>query len=246
MAAIDDILNQYTALRDQGLATNDAWKRVLPQVEKLPSDGKNEVAERIRAYETGSTPKKRIKRLKRVTDEGNAAGGNTGGGTQVYCWNCGKANRPGEVICVHCGSLLKQQPVAATRQLHTEDHQPEHFGSDGTLMLYVRHSGDIIKLRPQTFKHEIIVGRADANNVVTPDVDLTAYGAGQMGVSRMHMTITYQGDLNRIQITDMGSANGLYINGQKMANKEERVLRDGDQLRLGQLVLDVAYQHTPS
>jgi pSer/pThr/pTyr-binding forkhead associated (FHA) protein len=45
---------------------------------------------------------------------------------------------------------------------------------------------------------------------------------------------------------DMGSANGVYVNGQKLVAKEERVLRDGDQLRLGQLVLDAAYRHEPA
>jgi hypothetical protein len=251
VANFDQIVKEYTMLREGGIGRDEAWRRLRPKVELFPHNTQQRLIETVRAYESRAEPKRRIKRLKRLPQQDPAPKTRepvkpSVQVEQTYCWKCGKPNRAGELICVHCGSVLAQnQQTAATRQLNMEDQQPEHFDEHGLLLLHVRHSNDLIKLRPQEYTHEVIVGRADANNVVTPDVDLTPVGAAQMGVSRLHMTLNYDAEMQRIIIMDMGSANGLYVNGQKIVAKEERVLRDGDQLRLGQLVLDVAYKHNP-
>ena len=46
-----------------------------------------------------------------------------------------------------------------------------------------------------------------------------------------------------VLVADLGSANGSYINGQRMMPKEVRVLRHGDELRLGKLVLLASFRH---
>ena len=243
MADFDTLVKEYTAMREGGLGADEAWRRLLPHIKPLPEDMRKRLSEVIRQYEAGSISKRRIKRLKRTTIETTQV--QQPKAEQIYCPSCGKPNRAGELICVHCGSLLKQQNTAATRQLNTEDQKPEFFDVNGTVMLYIRHTGAIVKLRPQDVSHELVIGRADANNTVKPDVDLAPFGASQMGVSRMHMTVDYDSGNQRVVIMDMGSANGLYVNGQKLVEREERVLRDGDQLRLGEFIFDVAYQHAP-
>ncbi len=254
MADYHDILNEYIALRNQGISAKQSWSQLWPKIEIHPVRMREQISDAIRNYESGN-PGSRIKRLKRTTSELPPAEDATSprpptptdnSQTMILCENCGKQNRNSEVICVHCGAMLKDnKQSASTRQLHTEDHQPEQFEANGTLMLYVRHTGDMIKVRPQNSQHELVVGRADANNIVKPDIDLSSFGATEMGVSRLHMSLGYDAGLQRVIIADMGSANGLFINGQRLAVKEERVLRDGDQIRLGQLVLDVAYRHAP-
>ncbi len=248
MVDYHDILNEYIALRNQGVSAKQSWSQLWPKIEGHPVRIREQISDAVRNYESGNAGT-RIKRLKRTTSElppivDDATTPKPP--KMLLCENCGKQNREGEVICVHCGNMLKDNSQSAsTRQLHMEDHQPEQFEANGTLMLHVRHTGDMIKVRPQNAQHELVVGRADANNIVKPDIDLSAFGATKMGVSRLHMSLAYDGDMQRVIIADMGSANGLFINGQRLAVKEERVLRDGDQIRLGQLMLDVAYRHAP-
>ena len=49
-------------------------------------------------------------------------------------------------------------------------------------------------------------------------------------------------EVNRL-VSDLGSANGSFINGQRLLAKEIRVLRHGDELRLGKLVMTVSFRH---
>jgi len=165
---------------------------------------------------------------------------------RLICWNCGKLNRTGEVFCVHCGvNLQKNKPESgSTKQLTVIDEQTsgELFNQHSALYFRVRHTGDVLRIRPQDAPHEIVVGRRDDKGIVIPDIDLSPYGASGMGVSRMHMVIRYDRQQERLLIADMNSANGSYVNVQRMAAQEVRVLRTSDQIRLAQLVLDVAYQ----
>jgi len=161
---------------------------------------------------------------------------------QVACWQCGKENRPTEIICAYCGAILKSEQVqGATRQLETDEFDPEQFEPDGMLLFYVRHSGDPIKLYPKDLPKKIRVGRPFKNGDL-PEVDLTKHDAAKMGVSRLHMIVEYEESTKSLLIIDPGSSNGLYQNGKKLKPGEEHILRDGDQLRLGELILDVAFK----
>jgi diguanylate cyclase (GGDEF)-like protein len=51
-------------------------------------------------------------------------------------------------------------------------------------------------------------------------------------ISRKHARITSDG--NRYRLTDLGSTNGSYVNDEPVT---ERVLRDGDQLKIGRTIL---------
>jgi pSer/pThr/pTyr-binding forkhead associated (FHA) protein len=48
---------------------------------------------------------------------------------------------------------------------------------------------------------------------------------------------------NTVVIVDLDSVNHTYINGQRLHPKEVRVLRDGDELRLGKLSIKVTFKH---
>jgi diguanylate cyclase (GGDEF)-like protein len=54
----------------------------------------------------------------------------------------------------------------------------------------------------------------------------------QESVSRKHARITWDGA--RYKLTDLGSTNGSYVNDEPVT---ERVLRDGDQLKIGRTIL---------
>ena len=64
-------------------------------------------------------------------------------------------------------------------------------------------------------KGELTIGRNPANDIVIDN----------MGVSRRHAVIKWSGD--RATVEDLGSANGTFVNGQKVTSHE---LKDGDDI----------------
>lgn len=165
----------------------------------------------------------------------------------INCANCGKTNQRHEVFCYSCGQLL--EPVKGaydTRVLGEQSSAPldsEHFGPDSVLVLRVRGSTENYETRPQKSDHELIIGRSTKGSVLSPDIDLTNRQASEMGVSRLHLSINYDAEHQAVLVSDLGSANGSYLNGQRMMPKEVRVLRHGDELRLGKLVLLASFRH---
>lgn len=164
----------------------------------------------------------------------------------VTCPNCGKANQKHEVFCYSCGAMLETaRGTFETR--HFEDANAtldsEHFGLESVLVLRVRGSADALEIRPQKSEQDVILGRGTTGSAMMPDVDLTSKGAADLGVSRLHLSLRYDGKHHSILASDLGSANGSFINGQRMLAKEVRVLRHGDELRLGRMVLMVSFRH---
>ncbi|MEM6282480.1 MAG: FHA domain-containing protein, partial [Chloroflexota bacterium] len=63
--------------------------------------------------------------------------------------------------------------------------------------------------------------------------DLTPYGAGASGVSRIHARLSRTG--KGITIEDLGSTNGTLLNGYRLQAFTRVPLQDGDALELGHL-----------
>jgi len=86
----------------------------------------------------------------------------------------------------------------------------------------------------------VIIGRiAAGDDQNRPQIDLNPYGALELGVSRHHIALL--GRKWGIRVVDMQSKNGTYLNGSKLPAYEERILRDGDELRLGHLIIVVRF-----
>jgi hypothetical protein len=83
---------------------------------------------------------------------------------------------------------------------------------------------------------QVIVGRGDPRGAQRVDLDLTRYGADKAGVSRRHLTLL-PGDL--LQVRDMGSLNGTYLNGVSLKPNKVYSLVRGDELRIGMMRLQV-------
>jgi len=86
----------------------------------------------------------------------------------------------------------------------------------------------------------LCIGRRSAEGNVQPDVDLTPFGAGPDGVSRLHLQIHRRNGL--VYLTDLGSANGTSLNGRQLIPNAESLLRDGDELCLASMVIQVKYR----
>jgi pSer/pThr/pTyr-binding forkhead associated (FHA) protein len=160
----------------------------------------------------------------------------------TLCPNCHKPNPRGEPVCYACGRILDLAPAGAhTRTLSKADSMsgftPYYFDQDSRLFLQVRGTNRAFELRPQDSARPLVVGRDSSDLRLRVDVDLSANGGDRMGVSRQHLAIRYDAQARVVTVTDLGSANGSHINGQRLHPGEVRALNHGDQLRLGKLVL---------
>lgn len=89
-------------------------------------------------------------------------------------------------------------------------------------------------------KDEVIIGRRDPTANIAPAVDLTAHGGYQMGISRHHARLNIQDQ--RLILTDLGSRNGTYLNGTKLESQSSSPINNGDEIRLGKIVMRVYLQ----
>jgi pSer/pThr/pTyr-binding forkhead associated (FHA) protein len=127
----------------------------------------------------------------------------------------------------------------STHRLATAPNQDSaYFGQQMTLALRVEDSDNLIRVRPG--KSELVIGRRSPESVMIPDVDLARYQAEKKGVSRLHAAL--QRHDTTLVLTDMGSLNHTYINGQRVHAHEVRVVHDGDQLQFGQLRVNVYFE----
>jgi pSer/pThr/pTyr-binding forkhead associated (FHA) protein len=86
---------------------------------------------------------------------------------------------------------------------------------------------------------DLLIGRKDNARGIFPDVDLGLDGGFAAGVSRRHAIISYADGMYRIE--DLGSANGTFINGQRLAPQSSMPIAHGDELKCGTLLLRVEF-----
>lgn len=87
----------------------------------------------------------------------------------------------------------------------------------------------------------LTIGRLDPDTGERPDIDLSAYGAYENGVSRRHATILLW---NRgLYVMDEGSPNGTFLNEERLPPNEPRALKFGDHIRIGRLMLAVTIEN---
>lgn len=266
MSGIQEIFGEYARMRNNGLDAKSALQAMRGAIERLNKTEREELAKRLRAWETGTLkmpepepepppPAAGIKKIapikppvKMETDELDATKPERDATMAwVSCPNCGKTNQRHEVFCYACGQLLEPLQSAHSTQ-HFADADlstvgKEFFGEDSVLAIRVRGSIEAVELRPQHITHEIIIGRSTPGSPIVPDVDLLDKQGADYGVSRMHANIIYDAEQAVLLISDLGSANGTFINGEKLVAKEVRVLRHGDELRLGKMVVKVSFRH---
>jgi hypothetical protein len=264
MGEIHEIFAEYARMRENGMDAKAALYALRIYIEPLSKHDKQDLAKQVRTWEASGAgqmayasprseqpvqpvqqPSKKPSPIRKLgADDNNSANQNA---NWVACPNCGKTNQKHEVFCYSCGQLLEPSRAGQDTK-HFADTDPslvseEYFGPDSVLMLRLRGSSANFETRPQLRDHELFIGRSAAGGAMAPDVDLTSYNAGDLGVSRLHTSLQYDSEHNAIQVADLGSANGTFINGQRLHPKEIRVLRHGDELRLGKLVLKVSFRH---
>lgn len=165
----------------------------------------------------------------------------------IICSYCGHKNRQGFLYCENCGNPLDSElgRYANTRKLNRSTGGLAAKATWGTARLSQRseillHVGDAKEAVRLNISGRYLLGRLDSSSTSKPDLDLMPFGALEKGVSRIHAAIDRSEDT--LTITDMGSSNGTHLNGQKLVKNQPRVLRDGDEIRLGKLVTHIYFK----
>jgi hypothetical protein len=127
------------------------------------------------------------------------------------CPECAAINLPGTAYCETCGAAMPPRPYLVV--MNTGLRLPLFSGAQAA----------------------VVVGRSDALSGVTPDLDLEPYTGELAGLSRRHARLILRD--SQCWIEDLNSVNWTYLNNQRLSPEQPAPLKDGDLLRLGNVLL---------
>lgn len=139
--------------------------------------------------------------------------------------------------------IERQSRTRALEDTDFEEGVPKwgdaRFNSRMNLIITVRHTQRQYVFDARQID-ELTLGRVDPDTGESPEVDLEEQGAQDKGVSRRHAAIIRRD--GALQVLDLNAANGTFLNGQRLVANQPRILRDGDDLRLGHLTLNIKFE----
>jgi hypothetical protein len=154
----------------------------------------------------------------------------------VRC-SLGHENPEGSAFCDECGERLD---VAATQAAPAAvAPSPPPAPAPLAPALPAEAPKLVVEADNTTFdlagKTEIVIGREDPVSNIYPDVDLTPHGGEEGGVSRLHAKLFVTS--GQYLIEDQNSTNFTFVNRQKLAPKTPTPVKDGDEIRLGRVIM---------
>lgn len=245
MSGIAELFGEYTRMRQHGLDAQEALQTLRGYLHPLSPQEREELARLLRGWESKKI-ETQTQLVVSVPDTSPLTEPAKRKEDLLECPHCHRNNRAGDVFCYACGrvleSVLRHDTLTFTAP-PKDVYNDENFGPKSLLILETKSDAMRFEVRPQQSKGDVVIGRVSPEQKVQPDIDLSLAHGIEQGVSRLHLALRYYGDEQVIQINDLGSANGTFVNGQKLHPSERRILRDGDELRLGKLALRVLYHH---
>ena len=145
-------------------------------------------------------------------------------------------NDPNQTKDVHQAALEAVQLYEQTKSAEPATTDSKVFDESMELHLHFEDHAEPAIL---TLNEEIIAGRSDDRGIFVAGLDLTPYGAYQNGVSRKHALLRRND--NRLEVMDMGSRNGVFVNEVKLQSEEPYTLTNGDVLRLSKMMIRVEF-----
>ena len=247
MVSPQQLFDEYVQLRSNAFDATSTLHMMRGRIELLPASDRATLVKQVKVWETkqhsSAHAESQNGQIKSIKTETQGVPQKT---KRIACQNCGKMNSSTDVFCFSCGYMLQQtsSPFATMRLANGEAPDDSYFNSEATLVLLVRGTKKMYRVQPQKQQHEMVMGRGEGGTM-QPDIDLADQGAAQLGVSRLHLAIRYSSKHDSVSISDMNSANGTFVNGQRLHPQEVRVLRHGDELRLGRMVFQTLF-HQPN
>jgi hypothetical protein len=151
----------------------------------------------------------------------------------------------GALFCAECGAQLIGRDTLTTQTIDSENLgkaskrmtgevvQPIE-GGDAWANLHLMDTGQVL---PLSSRNEFTMGRISEGQPIMPDIDLSPYQAYAAGVSRLHAVIKRSG--SSVIFMDLGSANGTFLNGNRLTPNIEQTINHGDIISLGKLRIQV-------
>jgi hypothetical protein len=177
----------------------------------------------------------------------------------TFCPSCKMRNEPGVEVCVYCNTPLKSEQNLALNQhkiggmtasLQTtsledvldapmdvvEGFMDFELPDKGIALINLEDGKPIAVIEEKVF----LLGRKSPElDTQEQLIDLTPYGAVELGISRMHAMIRQT--KGGYKITDLGSSNGTWLENQRLTAKQAYPFSNGDRIRLGRLNMLVFY-----
>jgi hypothetical protein len=171
----------------------------------------------------------------------------------ITCVVCRNREQEGELFCSECGARLTGNwsatgpsttvTYAAAGRIHEMAAATAATAAaasalmPGQISLTINGASQPVVLEGRM---EYVLGR-EGHEQVVPDLNLNDYGARDKGVSRVHAALRL--DRGQVFLIDLGSTNGTRLNGQPLPAHQPTPLANGDELRLGKLLMRVHFVH---
>lgn len=168
--------------------------------------------------------------------------------SENVCSVCQNKNELEAIVCVRCGAALDDpfmDPGASTKTTGMQALDPESIKGWSIEEAAVPDRGIAVYIegafRPAYIDSigEFVLGRK-VGTTSEGLFDLAPLGGYHMGLSRRHAVIrrTEHG----YEVLDLGSANGTWLDGVRLAPHQSYPLASGSHLRLGRMRLFVLYR----
>ncbi len=164
----------------------------------------------------------------------------------ITCSACHNRELEGELFCSECGARLNATPLATTSTAaFAETSRIRELARPPSAVLQELQPGQIGLLIDGAAKAVILEGRPEyilgreGHEQVVPDLNLNPYGAREKGVSRVHAAL--RRDRSQVLLIDLGSTNGTRLNGKPLAAHQPIRVENGDEIRLGRLMLTISF-----
>jgi hypothetical protein len=168
---------------------------------------------------------------------------------QNICPVCKKGNELEAIVCGHCGAVLEDpfmDPGAKTTNMPAVVPEISRYWSindaavpDKGIAVYVEGGFNPASIDS---RGEFVIGRRVGTTSEIPEdlLDLSPFGGYGQGLSRRHAAIrrTEHG----YEILDLGSANGTWLNDERLTPNKYYPLASGSHVRLGSMRLFVLYR----
>lgn len=153
----------------------------------------------------------------------------------IYCTECGAYLLEPEELETEPIEMARINWMGKMRNAQTGDVELPHPGPLSVRLIIGKGTQkrelEVVLVRP------VRLGRSDPSQNIFPEIDLTDDLAKEYGVSREHAAIV--GRSGAIMVEDLGSTNGTLLNGERLDPYMPEPLQHGDQLQLGQLLIEV-------
>lgn len=164
----------------------------------------------------------------------------------ITCPYCEHQMPEGALICEECGLSLLVDPETTRLEISSDKlgAQPGWgtvtLSDDQDILVQIGELAQPLDIQPD---EDFTMGRGDGSDSDTDvkvNLDLSKFGALEKGVSRVHAALR-RGE-GVLAVVDLESTNGTFLNGHRLAAHQPHLVRDGDEIRLGKLAMQVYFR----